>query len=132
MIHRAKDACALQCAREPGKRVWAYDLPAAEGGAPKRYLAATVADFERAYAALPAARQNAYEVIDHARRCWPFFDLDFARGSALNDGVGGDALTRAVVDAAVGELAAAVAADASDRPDHRLEIEVVVLASPRT
>lgn len=90
-------------------RAWAYDLPTYErkGGAPKRYIAASVAVFSRAYSALAPAMRNAYEIIEASRPCWPYFDLEFARdeptnvsseaGTGINRFVDGDAMTQLVI-----------------------------------
>ena len=50
-------------------RAWAFDLPSygAGGGAPKRYIAATVRDFGIAYGRLRADARHAYEIIDAGR-----------------------------------------------------------------
>ena len=58
--HKTKEACDLQCDRE-SRRVWAYDLPPkASGGAPKRYVAADVREFE-------AGRDMGAERLKHVR-----------------------------------------------------------------
>ena len=48
-----------------GKRLWSYDLwrKPGEGGAPKRYLAATPEALAEAYATMAAIKRNVYEVI---------------------------------------------------------------------
>ena len=48
-----------------GKRLWSYDLwrKPGEGGAPKRYLAATPEALAEAYATMAAVKRNVYEVI---------------------------------------------------------------------
>ena len=130
LVHRCKDACELQCDKERDRRVWAYDLPAPAGqsGAPKRYVAATVDELERALRRVAPGDRHCYEVIDARRPCWPYFDLEFYRGGALNAGVDGDALAARVVDAAVAELEAAAA---REDPPAALRVEAVVLASER-
>ena len=127
LIHRALAAAREQVAGDKdGRRIWAFDLPPRAGSrdAPKRWLVATPAEFDAAYACVPAGRRHAYEVIDARRPCWAYFDLEFTRKDGLNASVDGDALTTRVVSAACDALVAA----AGDRP---LEIEVIVLASAR-
>ena len=127
LIHRALAAAREQVAGDKdGRRIWAFDLPprAGWGGAPKRWLVATPAEFDAAYACVPAGRRHAYEVIDARRPCWAYFDLEFTRKDGLNASVDGDALTTRVVSAACDALVAAAG-------DRSLEIEVIVLASAR-
>jgi len=127
LIHRVLAAAREQVTGDKDdRRIWAFDLPprAGSGGAPKRWLVATPAEFDAAYACVPAGRRHAYEVIDARRPCWAYFDLEFTRKDGLNAAVDGDALTKRVVSAACHALVAA----AGDRP---LEIEVIVLASAR-
>ena len=130
LVHRYLDACQLQCDKEKDRRVWAYDLPARAGqsGAPKRYVAATVDELERALRRVAPADRHCYEVVDARRPCWPYFDLEFYRGGALNAGLDGDALVARVVDAAVAELDTAAA---REHPPAALRVEAVVLASER-
>ena len=64
-----------------GKRLWSYDLwrKPGEGGAPKRYLAATPEALAEAYATMAAVKRNVYEVITPEWPCVLYFDLEFAR-----------------------------------------------------
>ena len=127
LVHKALAAARAQCERErdEGRVVWAFDLPAgAGGGGPKRFLAATPAEFDAAYALVPPAERHVYEVIDASRPCWAYFDLEFSRAGGLNAEVDGNALTERVVLEACAALRAA-----ANGPS--LEVEVVVLASER-
>ncbi|KAL1526788.1 hypothetical protein AB1Y20_015484 [Prymnesium parvum] len=109
-IYRKLDACLELCKQNGDSvRAWAYDLPkdpGSKGGAPKRYIAASVFAFAEAYAALPPDMRNAYEVISAARPCWPYFDLEYARdetkgGGGLNSSADGDAMTQLVIEKSV-------------------------------
>ena len=64
-----------------GKRLWSYDLwrKLGDGGAPKRYLAATPEALAEAYATMAAVKRNVYEVITPEWPCVLYFDLEFAR-----------------------------------------------------
>ena len=48
-----------------GKRLWSYDLrrKPGEGGAPKRYLAATPGALADTYSQMAAQKRNVYEVL---------------------------------------------------------------------
>ena len=123
-IHQKLAACTTQCAAE-ALRAWAFDLrPGAGGGAPKRFVAATIDEFRAAYGRVSRDTRHAYEIIDAARPCWAFFDLEFSRALGANASLDGDALTARVVEEACAILFEAAGA----RP---LEVEVVVLASER-
>jgi hypothetical protein len=104
-IQFCEAVCAENNYAAPGWRTWAFDLPSGDkGGAPKRYIAATVEAFCAGYSKLEADKRNVYEVIDAALPCWPYFDLEFTRSGGLNADKNGDALSDAVVEAAVAEL----------------------------
>jgi len=127
LIHNALDVARAQIDRDKdGRCIWAFDLPplAGSGGAPKRWLVASPAEFDAAYACVPAVRRQTYEVIDARRPCWAYFDLEFTRKDGLNAAVDGELLLRRVVSAACDALLAAAG-------DRALDVEVVVLASER-
>ncbi|KAJ1454122.1 hypothetical protein M885DRAFT_498251 [Pelagophyceae sp. CCMP2097] len=140
LIHDSMKTAEAQCAKEKNSRqkgdwrTWAYDLPARGGaGAPKRYVAATVDDVGLA---LDRLRQpSCYEIIDAAKPCWAYFDLEFYRGNDANADVDGDALTLKVIDAAsrllVAGAAAALKRAAADGRPRKLGIEVVQLDASR-
>ncbi|KAH8092346.1 hypothetical protein JL720_5315 [Aureococcus anophagefferens] len=107
---RAGTLRELQCDKERDRRVWAYDLPAPAGSPARR--SATSRRRSTSSSARSAASRPATATATRSstrRPCWPYFDLEFYRGGALNAGVDGDALAARVVDAAVAELEAAAA-----------------------
>ena len=96
---------------QPGQRAWAYDLPRAHGlkaGAPKRYLSASVAQFEDIYLAIGAPNRHAYELLEHRRACHLFFDLD---GSCDGSGTC-EKIANCIAEEAAGVLLDLVAARA--------------------
>ena len=127
LVHNSLKAARFQCDRDSDtcRRVWAFDLPPRDGGgAPKRYVTATLAEFGAAYAQVPAPSRHVYEVIDASQPCLPFFDLEFSRVDGRNADVDGDALTWRVVHEAQRQLRAAAGS-------RGIELPVLVLASDR-
>lgn len=127
LVHNSLKAARLQCDRDGDacRRVWAFDLPSRDGGgAPKRYVTATPAEFGAAYAQVPAPSRHVYEVISALQPCLPFFDLEFSRVDGRNADVDGDALTWRVVHEAQRELRAAAGS-------RGIKLPVLVLASDR-
>ena len=79
------------------RRVWAYDVPPAPGGAagPKRFVAADEDAFRRAYDAVPQNQRHAYEMLDACRPCRPYFDLDGAHNGAEAQAIVGQVVAAA-------------------------------------
>ena len=121
-------------------RVFAIDLsPPTDGGAPKRYVVASVSALARAYGRVPQTRRHLYEIIVDSRPCCAYFDLEGPVRAGFDDddavfGVEeGEILARRVLDVAEGELRAAYAAqrdqNGSSGGYRPLLVERLVLAS---